>query len=140
MRIISQSVCLALLLVLPLGCGRRSNLQRKVIEGDVTCGGDKVAQGMVRFVPIDDTQGPVTVAIIIDGHYRTFNRGGVPLGKHRVEIQARRATGKKIESPEGKLVDETVPVGSKEYAASRSPLSVEVTADGEARFDFDIPE
>lgn len=77
-------------------------------------------------------------AIIIEGHYRTFNRGGVPLGKHRVEIQARRATGKKVELPEGTMIEETVPIGAKEYGGPLSPLTVEVTAEGESRFDFEI--
>ena len=134
------TVFLCLLLPLSVGCGKGSNLQRKIIEGDVTCDGQKVAAGTVRFVPVGETKGPVTVAIIIDGHYRTFNRGGVPLGKYRVEIQARRATGKKVESPEGKMVDETIPIGAKEYGGPQSKLTAEVTADGPDRVDFDVPK
>ncbi|MBN1395035.1 MAG: hypothetical protein JW959_08425 [Pirellulales bacterium] len=132
--------CATLLLLFPFGCNQGSGLDRKILEGDVTCGGEKVSSGTVRFVPIEGTEGPMTVTLIIDGHYRTLNRGGVPLGKHRVEIQAQRATGEKVESPDGKMIDRTVPVGAKEYGGAKSPLTIEVTADGKTRFDFDVPE
>ncbi|NLF07541.1 MAG: hypothetical protein GX594_06110 [Pirellulaceae bacterium] len=141
MNIVIKIIPLALLLAVPLGCGKSDSLDRKILEGDITCGGKKVASGTVRFVPIEDTAGPMTAALIIDGHYRAFNRGGVPLGKHRVEIQAQRATGEKIKSPDdGKMVDRTTPVGAKQYGGPDSPLTIEVTAEGDTRFDFDVPE
>jgi len=139
MRISLQFVCLALILILPLGCGHRSSLNRKVIHGSVTCDGESVPRGIVRFVPIRGTRGPATSAWIVDGQYRAENRGGVPFGKHRVEIIAQRPTGKKIKLPEGE-VDEMVDIGAEQYAGPRSPLICEVTAVGDGRMDFDIPK
>jgi len=140
MRIISQFVCLAVIMALPLGCGHRSNLSRKVIHGSVTCGGESVPRGFVRFVPIVGTSGPATAARIVDGQYRAENRGGVPLGKHRVEITAQRPTGKKIEVSPGQFVEELADIGDKKYAGKQSPLTAEVAADSDDRMNFDIPE
>jgi hypothetical protein len=128
-----------LLLAIATGCAQ-SGLARRIVHGSVTCGGKKVARGIVRFVPIGSTQGPTTAARIIDGQYRADNRDGVPLGRHRVEISARRATGKKIQTPEGQTVDELAEVGSAAYAGAQSPLVAEVKADGDGQFDFDVPE
>jgi hypothetical protein len=137
----ARPVCLAMVFVLAISTGcRQSGLSRKVAHGSVTCGGKKVARGTVRFVPIGNTPGPTTAALIVDGQYRADNRDGVPLGKHRVEISARRATGKKIQTPEGQTIDETAEVGSAVYAGAQSPLVAEVTADGDGRFDFEIPQ
>ena len=134
-------VCPATLLVLVIAGGcHRGGLSRKVVFGSVTCGGEKVARGTVRFVPVENTPGPATVALIVDGQYRALNRGGVPIGKHRVEVAARRPTGRKIKSPEGQMVEETVAVGPELYAGPRSPLLVEVRADGDGRIDLAIPK
>ena len=86
-------------------------LPRRVVFGNVTCGGEKVAFGEVLFVPIEGTRGPATAAVIVDGQYRAENRGGVPIGKHRVEISAQRATGRKVATPEGAMADEAVSIG-----------------------------
>jgi hypothetical protein len=137
----ARPVGLAMLFVLVIANGcRHGGLSRRVVYGKVACGGEKVATGTVRFVPVENTPGPATVALIVDGQYRALNRGGVPIGKHRVEVAARRPTGRKIKSPEGQMVDETVAVGPELYAGSQSPLLVEVRADGDGRIDFAIPK
>lgn len=132
----------ALLLVAVLaGCGR-SGLESKVVHGTVTVGGQQPDAGEVRFVPIDGTPGATCVGTILDGHYEIKARGGVPLGKHRVEVDARRKTGKQIEQDNGfetALVDETVPMGPPEYAGDRSPLVRETTSSSDGRFDIEIP-
>jgi hypothetical protein len=125
-------------LALSIGCGP-SQLPRKVVFGKVTCGGEKVSDGRLRFVPLENTAGPATTARIVDGEYRADNRGGVPIGKHRVEISARRATGRQIPAPGGIMVDETLAIGPAVYAGPQSPLVVEVKADGDGQFDFAIP-
>jgi hypothetical protein len=137
---IRVSVCLAMSLAFALssGCGH-SELPRRVVYGDVTCGGQKVAFGEVLFVPIDGTPGPATAAVIVDGRYRAENRGGVPIGKHRVEVSAQRATGRKVPTPEGTMVDEAVNIGSPKYAGPQSPLVKEVKADGDGCINLEIP-
>jgi hypothetical protein len=125
-------------LALSIGCNR-SDIRRRVVHGTVTCGGEKVAFGDVLFVPIDGTPGPSTAAVIVGGQYRAENRGGVPLGKHRVEVHAQRATGRKVTTPEGTTVDEGVAIGPPAYGGPQSPLTVEVKADGDGCINLEIP-
>lgn len=123
------------------GCGSRS-LQTKVVYGTVTVGGQKPDAGEVRFVPIGDTPGPTSAAPIIDGRYRIEARGGVPLGKHRVEIDARKKTGRQVEEYNGfekTVVDELVPMVPAVYTSANSPLAKEVTAASDGKLDLDIP-
>ena len=140
MRFAAPIVCLVLLMIVSIGCGHRSQLDRKVISGTVTCGGEAVPSGFIRFAPIEGTSGPNTTARIVDGRYRADNRGGVPLGKHRVEIDAQRPTGEKIEISPGDFVEKMEDIGDRQYAGSQSPLTIEVTAAGDTRFDFAIPQ
>lgn len=139
MHLTSRRVCLIIILLLPLGCGHHSELDRKVISGKVTCGGESVPRGFVRFVPIEGTHGPATSARIHDGEYRATNRSGVPFGKHRVEIIAQRPTGEKKEISPGEFIDVLEDIGDEKYAGPKSPVKVEVTADGDDQMDFDIP-
>jgi hypothetical protein len=77
-----------------LGCGRGSEIQRGIVSGKVSYQGRPVADGMIMFVPTKGTKGPSTNATITDGVYKVNVRGGVPVGIHRVEIDAfRTATG-----------------------------------------------
>ncbi len=126
------------LLCLP-GCG--GNVANKVVFGDITCGGERIESGSVRFVQIEDNQGPASTAQIIDSQYRIDVRGGVPIGKHRVEVEILRKTGRKVRDPllVGGQTDERARISPDEYADERSPLQIEVTADSEGRFDFAIP-
>ena len=126
-------------LVLAIGCGR-GDLPRNVCHGDVTCGGKKVARGSVRFAPIEaGSQLPSTTGLIRDGQYRIEFRGGVPLGKYRVEIYAKDWTGKMVDDGTGLMIEETIPIGPRIYAGPNSPLVAEIKADSDGRIDFAIP-
>lgn len=129
-----------LVLAFSVGCGR-GDLPRKVVYGNVTCGDAKVTMGMLRFAPIEPgVDLPSTSGRIVDGQYRIEQKGGVPLGKYRVEIDARRPTGTKTTNPlSGQTTEETVTMGPKIYAGVESPLTVEVTAAGDGRIDLAIP-
>jgi hypothetical protein len=113
-----------------------------MICGSVTCGGEKVTVGRVSFVPIDGSGGRICVAPIADGQYRTEPLGGVRLGKYRVEIDARRKTGRKIQGSNGveqTMIDEEVRMGPAAYAGDKSPLTTEIRADSDGRFDIAMP-
>jgi len=130
-----------LAMALAAGCGQ-GGLESKVVHGTVTVGGEKVDAGEIRFVPVDGTPGPTSVGSIVDGRYKIDARGGVPLGKHRVEVEARKKTGRQVEQYDGfetSLVDETVRVGPEEYAGDESPLVKKVTAASDGQIDIDIP-
>lgn len=105
-------------------------------------GDERVPCGMVSFVPIEGTHGPTSAALIVNGQYRIDVRGGVPVGKHRVLVDAKRNTGRKIQGNNGletTMIDERVRLGPEIYAGNQSPLIVEVRGDSDGRFDITIP-
>jgi len=57
------------------------------VAGTVQYASQPLQEGEIRFVPLDGTIGPLTIAQIIDGKYIANNHEGVPVGRHRVEIR-----------------------------------------------------
>ena len=74
------------------GCGSAGTLERVEVRGKAAYAGTPVKNGEIRFFPIDGTPGPVSGAPIIDGNYEVTQRGGVPVGSHRVEVEAFRSS------------------------------------------------
>jgi hypothetical protein len=74
-----------------VGCGSGDQIRRAIIEGEVTYDGQPIANGQIRFYPAGDTPGGVASAPIVAGKYVVENKGGVPLGTHRVEVLGYRA-------------------------------------------------
>jgi len=72
------------------GCSASSGPEKVIVQGAVTFAGKPVANGEVLFYPIDGTPGSVSGGPIKEGQYTAKGRGGVPVGKHRVEIRAFR--------------------------------------------------
>ncbi|MBN1393691.1 MAG: hypothetical protein JW959_01480 [Pirellulales bacterium] len=137
---LSHPIILVVALMLA-GCGREG-LSSKIVEGAVTCGGEKVESGQIRFVPVEGTRGSTNVSAIRDGHYRIEARGGVPLGRYRVEVVAEKRTGRKVMGNtrfEPGMVDETIRLGPPAYAGPKSPLVAEITPRSNGRLDFDLP-
>jgi hypothetical protein len=83
-----QTLSFAIVAIHFVGCGRTDGLTRVVVNGNVRLGGAPVERGQIRFIPDVDTAGPVTIQEISDGEYSCQRSGGVPVGKHRVEILA----------------------------------------------------
>ncbi len=113
-----------------------------VVEGTITYEGETVQLGQVRFVPIDGTQGPASHSAIVDGKYKIEARGGVPVGRHRVEVAALRKTGRQVLGYNGleeAIIDETERLTPPVYSGNMSPLTAEVAADSDGKFDFEIP-
>lgn len=75
------------------GC-RDQGPQRVLVSGNVTYNGEPVAEGVIRFTPGEDSPMPMTAAAIINGAYKADLRGGVPVGTHKVEIEAYRMAEK----------------------------------------------
>lgn len=122
------------------GCGKPS--LEKVVHGSVTCGNEKVPCGMVSFVPMPGTSGPTSTGLIVDGQYRIEARGGVPFGKHRVQVDAKKPTGRKIQGSNGleiTMIDEQVRMGAEIYVGDQSPLIADIQGDCNGRFDITIP-
>lgn len=131
---------LALGCLLPTGCG--GGPTAKIIEGTVSADGQQADGGTVCFVPIEDTPGSNNAAAIVEGHYRIEARGGVPLGKYRVEVTATKKTGQQVLKDVGgekAMGDEFVRISPPQYAGKQSPLVAEITADSDGRFDIELP-
>jgi hypothetical protein len=76
------------MLAAPVGCHKGSGMERIPLSGTVTFRGEAVSDGQIRFCPRPDTAAPLTIATIKDGHYDTTTVGGVPVGRHGVEIRS----------------------------------------------------
>lgn len=94
--IVEQWVLFALLLILcclsAAGC-RRSGPERAIVTGAVTYQGKPLPEGQIRFVPAPGTHAPTAGAFVIDGRYTADGKGGVPVGTHKVMIEAYRLVG-----------------------------------------------
>jgi hypothetical protein len=115
------------LAIIATGCGKRSNIDKLVVSGEVIYAGEPIPNGQIRFVPIDGTKGPISGGVIKDGKYSATGKGGVPVGRHRVEIYgyrpAKNAKGGKMS--EGPDSEQYIPA---KYSGGSS-LTAEVTAE-----------
>ena len=83
------------LLILTTGCGGSGgDVERSEVSGSVTYKGQPIEEGLIRFVPEKGTAGPVSAAPIANGKYTIDAKGGVPVGTHRVEIEAYQVDAK----------------------------------------------
>ncbi len=142
MRLTTLLAVSSLCCVVCSGCGS-TGVPSKELQGTVTFQGEPVEQGTIRFVPVDGTPGPACVGQISRGKYCIKSRGGVPLGSHRVEINAQRKTGRQVLGHDGleeTMIDETIRVGPAEYATDKSPLRFELCADSDGRFDVELAQ
>ena len=71
------------------GCGA-GGPERAVVSGTVTYQGRPLTRGTIRFLPVKGNKMPMSGAMIVDGKYKADKRGGVPIGTHRVVIEAIR--------------------------------------------------
>jgi hypothetical protein len=67
------------------------------VEGDVKLDGKPLAEGRVRLVPTDGTEGPALEAEVQQG---SFTLDEVPPGTYLVQVYAPRKTGKTVPRPD----------------------------------------
>jgi hypothetical protein len=99
-RTLQAFVAVLCALVVFGGCGRDRGPERGVVSGTVAYNGKPVSAGMIRFVPAPTSPAPVSVATIADGKYTVDTHGGVPVGTHKVQIEAFRKIGSAAQSAE----------------------------------------
>ena len=84
-----RSFCvLAVLLALGGSAGCGSKHEKVIVQGKVTLDGIVVSGGDIRFYPVSKTSGGVAGGFIAGGEYNVTNKGGVPVGQHRVVLRA----------------------------------------------------
>jgi len=123
--------------LLAAGCGSKSEIPKTVVSGTVTYNKENIAAGQIRFMPIDGTKGPMAAGIIIDGKYEATAAGGVPIGKHKVEIEGY------LERPDLRKADVPfAPTPREQYVPdkynTKSELTVTVEADRDEPLDFEL--
>ena len=124
-----------------VGCGA-SPPEQAVVHGRVTYRGKPIEQGKIVFHPIAPLKARPAGTEIVKGSYEIKENGPV-LGKHRVEIQAYRKTGRKVPDlmgdasiPNRPLVDETVPILPASFNVE-STLTAEITT-SDVTADFNL--
>jgi len=133
---------LALLAVLA-GCGGHQGPEIAVVSGKVTYAGQPVAEGMLRFEPMEGTEGPACAAVIKAGRYEVKARGGVPVGKHRVRIWASRPIAGAKAAPQDLQFSDTEGPPQEQYLPAKyndkSELEVTIPPKGgKVVRDFDL--
>lgn len=83
----TASMWIVLVLIGMTGCGK-SGPERIVVFGDVTYADEPVAEGVIRFQPIEGTISPVSIGPIKDGEYYVDALGGVVVGTYQVQIRS----------------------------------------------------
>jgi hypothetical protein len=71
------------------GCTEKGP-ERVVVSGTVSYNGKPVSEGTIQFIPQATSQVPMAGAPIAEGKYKVDLHGGVPVGTHKVAIEAYR--------------------------------------------------
>ena len=128
---------LGTLIALASGCAQQG-LEKVAVSGMVQYAGKPIPHGQIRFFPIEGTRGPVSGGVIKDGKYRADGKGGVPLGKHRVEIYAYRPMRSAVSAAiqaEGGASEQYLPA---KYNGA-SGLQIVITGESSSQpVDFDL--
>lgn len=131
-----------------VGCGGGdTGPARAAVEGVVTLDGQKLKEGVVRFIPSAKGKNlaPATMAAVKDGLFQLPRSEGPVVGTHRVEIEStghfgfeiddEAAYAKSFQENKGKALP---PSPIPEIYNSKSTLSAEVKASGENKFEFPL--
>ena len=147
-----SAACVALLLVLSLGCKGGDVLQTEPVNGTVTYKGSPVEGANVMFTPAAETGGSTPAVAITDakGHYELQTlRGevgaGTTSGEYIVSVSKTEMvpTGETTTTPEGKTekVMEGHDVLPEQYKSpKKSPLRATVEEGKPNEFNFDLTD
>lgn len=134
---------LALCCLPAAGC-RRDGPERAVVTGRVTYQGKPLAEGQIRFVPARGSEIPTAGAFVFDGRYTADGKGGVPVGTHKVMIEAYRIVGRAQPNEQIEQSLETAParhqfLPPKYNAKTELEINIEPGA-GRITRDFDLTD
>lgn len=134
-----RNVAIVIFSILALsGCGSDSGLA--IVSGTVSYRGEPVERGLIRFIPILETKGPASGAVIENGTYEARARGGIPLGTYRVEIQGMRPTGGP--RPKGLQGLDSIPEPMEQYLPKKyntnSEFTLTIESSGPMTRNFDL--
>ena len=99
-----QYMVWAFISTLLCGCGSGDRgPERAVVSGTVTYNGKSIPTGEIRFMPVATSPVPTAGAVIKDGQYKMDGKGGVPVGTHKIEIEAYRQGSQEPGNPPSPL-------------------------------------
>jgi hypothetical protein len=120
------------------GCGPHSD--RRALTGKVMLNGTPLDEGTIRFASVGAEKNSASGSIIQNGEYKIPEEKGLRPGTYRVEISA--PDNSKPPASFGTPGQPRTPATAVERIPaeynSNSKKTVEVTADGDNHFDFDI--
>ncbi len=130
----TQVWCCSLVgLLLFSGCGGAETS----ITGTVNLDGKPVAEGDIRFIPLEGTAGADAGAIIRDGKFKVIVKD-LATGKYRVSIRGNKQGGRMEPDPlGGPPIKGTVQIVPQQYQGEDSKLVKEIIP-GVNRLDFDL--
>lgn len=99
------------------GCGQGSQVDRKPIFGKII--GAEGRDGMVTFIPLDATLGPVAILSFKDGTYQFNSKDGPVPGEYEVTIELVQVAAQKKQSQAAQYRDIRIPKGEKLVIKSR---------------------
>lgn len=121
------------------GCGTPSDgLPREPISGGVELDGRPLETGLITFTPAGGAE-PVVSGVVQDGRFSLERADGPTPGPHRVDIWAKKPTGKKLRDPDapGEFLEEMREAIPACYNID-SQLKAEVKEGGSNHFDFKL--
>src|SRR5262249_31068618 len=131
------TISLGLLTLWLAGCAGHDPHNRQAVSGKVTSKKQPLDQGTIQFLPTAEGQPSMGLALITHGEYRLPAPQGLEPGSYRVVI----SSGDRVEKAEAAPGESGPPAQERippEYNRD-STRTVQVTAGGDNRFDFDIP-
>lgn len=135
---ILRTYCAILITICVAGCGKSSD-GREAVSGSVTFNGAPLAQGTIEFTSVDGSQ--QSGGEISQGEYFVPAEQGLLPGKYVVRIYSTEEAASS--APPGPPGPEAATVRNRQLIPpqynTQSTLTAEVTADGDNRFDFQIP-
>lgn len=129
---------LTLAVLLSVGCGPRTG--RLAVSGNVSLDGAPLDRGSILFTSVGGEKLVSSGAMIQDGVYNIRQEKGLLAGTYHVELNSPDTTATPAMdrgTPDGRgipVVPDRIPA---EYNLN-SNKTVEVTADGDNEFDFDV--
>jgi hypothetical protein len=121
------------------GCGPSSD--RLEVTGRIALDGAPIDQGSIRFTSTSSEKLVASGAMIEQGEFTVPQEKGLVPGTYRVEISAPDTSGKLVVHPSAPGEPILPPTAMERIPAdynTETKQTVEVTADGENHFEFDI--
>jgi hypothetical protein len=121
------------------GCGDSSDgLPREPISGEVQLDGRPLETGLITFTPFGGAE-PVVSGVVVDGRFALERADGPSPGPHRVDVWAKKRTGKKLRDPDqpGVFLDEMREAIPARYNLD-SQLKADVKEGENNHFDFEL--